>query len=560
MSITQTNLSQTSINKNAIDFSNKFNVNVTSLTIFPPVTDCYIQISPNNNYIAFVQNNTLEIFSKDNGQWNRTLQHKLFLDDKKIRGINWSLDNKMILIFANYEIKNEKKLEKQALIKAINLNDINWNCEIGFKGNINHASFYPDSLNIVYIKSLINTLNIFSLLEYSNMNSKFSQTDKKKIKYQYLFLKFDDERSINYIENNGNIFMILPCYGRKILTTGKTQKYENKEPSDYIVILINKTVFKCFEAKTFNLNKIIPLNNKFSFFIVIEKDFYKLPFYIYNLYGEIMFKSEFNKQAIPKKLTNPCLLYNKNKETNFIVVQVPGGKLEIFGCQNILNRSDICYFYDYNQLTDFVEKNKKKKNIINNGTKSQNNFNSFQENNNVFEDENYVDVNDILFLEEQSINNSEDDLTNNGISKEDINIKKNKRKRKLIKVNPFNLEPCFEENDYLLHSEISSNKNYICFINRKYPKYLFFGCYYLSGVFKIIKFMNDVISFKWSTEQDILMVTLDSPFIYLITKDYYLNYYLEENYNLNNIMWSPSGKEIILSNEEKNIRMVAILE
>ena len=72
--------------------------------------------------------------------------------------------------------------------------------------------------------------------------------------------------------------------------------------------------------------------------------------------------------------------------------------------------------------------------------------------------------------------------------------------------------------------------------------------------------MNDVINFKWSTEQDILLVTLDSPFIYLITKDYYLNYNLEENYNFDNIVWSPSGKEVILSNEEKNIRMVAILE
>jgi hypothetical protein len=46
----------------------------------------------------------------------------------------------------------------------------------------------------------------------------------------------------------------------------------------------------------------------------------------------------------------------------------------------------------------------------------------------------------------------------------------------------------------------------------------------------------------------------------LITKDYYLNYNLEENYNLNKIEWSPSGKEVILSNEEQNLRMVAILD
>ena len=69
-----------------------------------------------------------------------------------------------------------------------------------------------------------------------------------------------------------------------------------------------------------------------------------------------------------------------------------------------------------------------------------------------------------------------------------------------------------------------------------------------------------MICFKWSTEQDILLVTLDSPFLYLITKDYYLNYNLEDNYNLNNIMWSPSGKEAILSNDKKNIKLVIMLD
>ena len=275
-----------------------------------------------------------------------------------------------------------------------------------------------------------------------------------------------------------------------------------------------------------------------------------------------MLKSEFGKQSIPRMLTNPCLLCNKNKETNFIVVQAPGGKLEIFGCQNILNRSQICYFYDYNQINEFIEKNKKSKNIVNIRTKSQNNTNYYNENLNLnnYDDENYVEINDILFLEEQLINNNDDSSLCNGMSLEDINLKNNKRKRKLIKVNPYSLDPCYEENDYILHSEISSNKNYICFINKKYPKYLFFGNYFQSGVFKIIKFMNDVISFKWSTETDILLVTLDSSFIYLITKDYYLNYNLEENYDLNKIEWSPSGKEVILSNEEKNIRMLAILD
>ena len=56
MNTSEINLTQTSINKSIIDFSNKFNVNVSSLTVFPPMNDCFIQISPNNNHIAFVQN------------------------------------------------------------------------------------------------------------------------------------------------------------------------------------------------------------------------------------------------------------------------------------------------------------------------------------------------------------------------------------------------------------------------------------------------------------------------------------------------------------------------
>ena len=551
MSSSEIDLTQTSINKSVMDFSNKFNVNVSSLTVFPPINDCYIQISPNNNYIAFVQNYSLEIFTKENGSWNRTLQHRISFDKKKIKGINWSLDSKMILIYGNSE-------DNKSLIKVINLNNLSWTCEIGFKGNINHASFYPDSLNIVYIKSPINILNIFSLLKYNNINSKHYKSSKDKIKYEYLFLKFDDERSINYIENNNNTFMILPIFGRRL--SDKNNKFQNIEPSDYIIILVNKKVFKFFAAKTVDLYRIVPLNNRYSFFIVIDKDFYNLPFFIYNLYGEIMFKSEFSKQTIPRRLTNPCLLYNKNKKTNFIVVQAPEGRLEIFGCQNILSRSDICYFYDYSKLTDFIEKNKKSKSIINFGSKNQNSLNISQENINVLENENYVEMDDILFLEEQVINiNENDNNTNNGVSNEEINSKKNKRKRKLIKVKPFDVDPCYDENDYLMHSEISPNKNYICFINKKYPKYLYFASYFQSGVFKIIKFMNEVISFKWSTEEDILLVTLDSPFLYLITKNYYLNYNLEENYNFNNIMWSPLGKEVILSSEEKKVSMVAIL-
>ena len=174
MSSSEIDKTQNSKNKSVIDFSNKFNVNVSSLTVFPPMNDCFIQISPNNNHIAFVQNYSLEIYTKENGSWNCTLQHRISFDKKKIKGINWSLDNKMILIYG----ENDNK----SLIKVINLNNLNWTCEIEFRSGINHASFYPDSLNIVYIKSLINTLNIFSLLKYNNLNTKNFKNSKDKIK------------------------------------------------------------------------------------------------------------------------------------------------------------------------------------------------------------------------------------------------------------------------------------------------------------------------------------------------------------------------------------------
>ena len=129
----------------------------------------------------------------------------------------------------------------------------------------------------------------------------------------------------------------------------------------------------------------------------------------------------------------------------------------------------------------------------------------------------------------------------------------------MVKVNPFNVDMCYDENDYLLHAEISPINNYICFINKKCPKYLFFGNYLQSGVFKIIKFMKNILAFKWSTAQDLLLVTLDSPIFYLISKNNYITYELENNYSLNNISWSSSGKEVILSNEENKISIVAVL-
>ena len=548
-------INQTSSKIDLFKFSNELNLNISSLTIFSVSYDSFLQISPDNNYLAFMKNNnSLEIFKKENNNWVKDKQIKITsLGKKKAKGINWSYDNTMILIYATDN-------ENNSIIKAINKSGPDWICEIEIKGNISHSSFYPDSKSIVYIKSLINTLNILSLLKHNNLSRKNHKTKKDKLKNEYLFLKFDDIRSINYIKHNNNLFMILPCYGRTSCDISK--RYITIPPSDYIVILKNKKVLKCFPSKTNDLDRIIPINNKFSFFIAVEKEFYKYPFYIYNLIGEIMFKSEFPSSR-PKLVTNPCLLYNKNFESKFILVQEPNGKFRIMGCDIILKLSNIYYYYDYNKLYDNTDKTAKIK-IFNNYNSNYNyNYNILTENSYITINDNIFDKNNILFLEEKKSNNNknEENIINETLNELNFNIfnKKNKNNIELIKVNPFNVDICYEENDYLLHAEISPIKNYICFINEKYPKFLFFGNYLQSGVFKIIKFRKNILSFKWSTVQDLLLVTLDSSIFYLITKDNYISYDLENNYNLNNIFWSSSGKEVILSNEDNKIRIMAVL-
>lgn len=547
--------------KRLSNFCDEYNLSMSSLTIFPIYYDCFIQISPNNIYIAFVKNNNiLEIYVKENKKWEEKSHTKLSFDKQKIKGINWSPDSNLILVYGS-EINGNN-----SLIIAKNLNDPNYICEIKIIGNINHASFYPDSVNIVYIKSLINILNIFSMSENNNIDSKSHKGSKKKIKNQYLYLKFDDEKSINYIITNNYTYMILPCYGRK--ESDRDYPLSNIEPSDYIIILADKKVIRCFIPKTNNLDRIIPLRNKYSFFIVVEKEFYKLPFYIYNLNGDVMFESEFPK-TFPKIITNPCFLNNKDHETHFIVVQEPEGKLEILGCDININLSGIHFYYDYNKLYEIIEKNKtctgdnKNLNIYGDKNKKNNNYNILSKGFFSSNDDSYTYKTDILFLEEKNTNynkNSENSQNNrNNIIEQNNFIRKNKRNVKLVKVEPFEVDTCYNESDYLLHVEVSPINNYICFLNKKYPKFLFFGYYFQNGVFKIIKFMNNILSFKWSTQQDILLVTLDSPIFYLITKDYYFSYNLENKYNFNNITWAPQGKQVILSNEEENIRLLVIL-
>ena len=551
-------INKTPLKNNLYNFSNDINLNLTSLTLFSFSYDSFIQISPDNNYMAFMKNNnSLELYKKENNNWVSDKQIKITsFEKKKIKGINWSYDSNMILIYGT------DNNGSNSIIKAINKNVTDWICEIETKGNISHSSFYPDSQSIVYIKSGINSLNIFSLLKHNDLSTKNHKTKKDKLKNEYLFLKFDDERSINYITNNNNLFMILPCYGRSGADIGHI--YLSLSACDHLIILINKKVFKCFKLLTHDLGRIIPINNKYSFFIVLEKEFYKYPFFIYNLYGEIIFKSVFpeSKPNLVNIFTNPCLLYNPNFETNFILVQdQKKGKLQIMGCETILKLSNIYYYYDYNKLYDNTDNNDKSKKIRIFNNNNNYSYNILTENYYIINDDNFIDKNNILFLEEKKFNNNKnEEKFINGINNiENIFPQKNKKDIKLVKVNPFNVDMCYDENDYLLHAEISPIQNYICFINQKYPKYLFFGNYLQSGVFKIIKFMKNILAFKWSTAQDLLLVTLDSSIFYLITKDNYISYELDNNYNLNNITWSSSGKEVILTNEKNNIRLLAVL-
>ena len=85
--------------------------------------------------------------------------------------------------------------------------------------------------------------------------------------------------------------MIIPCYGKKSLDRNDIIK-QGIAPSDYIIILLDQKPFKYFKPRARNLDKIIPFSFAYSSFIIIvvEKDFYNCPFYIYNLYGEFISK------------------------------------------------------------------------------------------------------------------------------------------------------------------------------------------------------------------------------------------------------------------------------
>ena len=73
--------------------------------------------------------------------------------------MNWSEDNKMILIYGD---NSEFNLNKDVKEKVKNN-----------KALINKPFFfYPDSMNIVYIKVLFNILNILSLSKKANKKKK----------------------------------------------------------------------------------------------------------------------------------------------------------------------------------------------------------------------------------------------------------------------------------------------------------------------------------------------------------------------------------------------------
>ena len=53
------------------ELNNEFDINSTSLMLFPPVINTYIRISPDNKFIAFLHNKILEIYTKENFEWKK---------------------------------------------------------------------------------------------------------------------------------------------------------------------------------------------------------------------------------------------------------------------------------------------------------------------------------------------------------------------------------------------------------------------------------------------------------------------------------------------------------
>ena len=160
--------------KRLSNFCDEYNLSMSSLTIFPIYYDCFIQISPNNIYIAFVKNNNiLEIYVKENKKWEEKSHTKLSFDKQKIKGINWSPDSNLILVYgseingnnSNYDSKNyqipsdnnvlysiDKRLEmlekqkeeiqkkygiNEATLNSININDNKYHYPQYFNKKIN---------------------------------------------------------------------------------------------------------------------------------------------------------------------------------------------------------------------------------------------------------------------------------------------------------------------------------------------------------------------------------------------------------------------------------------
>lgn len=499
-----------SIDPYFINFGNEFEIG-SSLYSVPLNKNTFINFTPNNDKILFLNQNTIEIYVKENIKWEKkfTRPLRLNVDSSKIKGVDLSKNGNFYLVYYNQDEKG--------YIYVFNLVESSWSCKLEFIGNVGYACFHPDSFHIMYIKTAINTLNIFSLC------------DENPNKYEFKMLKFTDKRSVNFLEYNNNIYTIVSCYGiinknsQKKNSVQRAALYKVKDLKNYIAIILNKKIYNFFEINC-DVNIIMPLNykNQSPYFIVIETDKhlnFNTKFIVFNINGDVIFNSENKKDKI--YYLNPMISQN----SNFILAQQQDkDSLEIFTFNSTFKNENNFYSFNY-------------KNLVNEKRLKTDNF---------------YKIDDIIFLNEK--NDEVNSLIDSKLNDNNNNVKKN---RKL-----FIVENGLEEFDFsgikekcLFHAEISPEEQLIAFYNKNCPKYLFLGRTYQSGVFKIIKFLDDILCFKWNTKKDLLLVLLNTSTFYLISKKSYINFDMgktHQNRHYNDISWSPSGQEVILSNDSNN--------
>lgn len=525
---------------NFFEFSNYHeNIGISNIRVFSLKDESIFKFSPNSNNLAFYHNLRIEIYSKNNN-WERIVSYNFNRNCGEIKDLNWSLDSKMLLIYFNRN--GEESYEK-----VINLDDsTSWNCEIKITGRISYSCFYPDSKSIILLKDRINILKIYDLTK-KNLQKKYSV-------YEYSFLKFVDQRAINFIKYNEKNYLLVPIL--KFNENNKNKKNQKKYV-DYILVIEEKNNCKYINVQTQDLDKIITINNGLNYFMITEKEYdSKRPFfYLYNILGELLNIIKLNDEFEIKNYINPIV---SPSGEFFIVQNLDKKRQEIIACKTIICETGINF--------DILELTKNKQNItyleekilvsLQKDSFELNDLSSNSESNFPF---NFNSLFTLINGEKKNINSEKNYCNKNpkiiNYNNNNKNTNKNNiNERKLMKVNKINY---YEKSKEICKIEISLKKKCIAFMTKDNSNILFFANFFKSNdIFKVIKFSSNILCFKWNSSYEILLVTLDSPFFYLIDKDYYVSYDLLENYFIDQITWSSSGKEVILTSQKRKINLI----